>query len=73
MLNKLCAAENHAHHAAAVGSGPFSIQSRGHLQATILLPVGPAVSTQPALHVGRPPRVPLIRAGGYTHKWKEKG
>lgn len=51
----------------AVGPRPLAVQPCGHLQAAVLLPVGPAWSAKATLHVGRSPRVPLVGATGYTH------
>lgn len=67
----LCCCLHVVYHVVAVGSRPLSFQSGWHLQSSILLPVGPAGSTQTTLHVGGTPRVPLVRAGGYTHREKE--
>lgn len=56
------------YHAVAVGSGPLSFQSGGHLQATVLFPVGPTGGAEPTLHVRGSPRVPLVGAASYTHR-----
>lgn len=61
------------YHVAAVGSRPLSVQSCGHLQPSVLLPVGPAWSAQATLHVGRSPWVPLVGAAGYTHEHNHTG
>lgn len=54
------------YHAIAIGAGPLSFQSGGHLQPSVLFPVGPTGSTEPTLHVRGSPRVPLVGAAGYT-------
>lgn len=60
------------YHVAAVWSWPLSVQSRGHLQASVLLPVSPAGGAQATLHIGRPPRVPLVGGAGCRHTQKHK-
>lgn len=54
------------YHAVAVGSGPLSFQSGGHLQPSVLFPVGPTGSAEPTLHVRGTPRVPLVGAASCT-------